>query len=144
MTRVTFKDERQWVVGSLVNVVGSGSFHNGTNAKVDVSIISIPFVRGLDDSGATVWNNWTGEFDYVPPAGKPRPSSVTLAPGESIQYSFVSNDVSSSNLAKIRYWYSDVENQLVNFQDMNITVACGNPRIAVGESLPNTFRSSYQ
>lgn len=141
LTDVTVTGERDWIVGTLIDFVGQGAVKNGTSASVDVSL-SLPYIQGLDATGRLTTNSFSGDFDYNPPPGQPRPSSVSLAPGDSLTYTFAAKDVSSKTVAATVAWYSDPKYTVYGYSDTPSTLQCPPPPISSppgGPSIMNTY-----
>ncbi|ABK02378.1 hypothetical protein Arth_0981 [Arthrobacter sp. FB24] len=103
---------------------------------------SIPSVSGLNLRGESVYTSGLGEIDYTPSAGEPWPSRVSLAPGESLYYSFTEKDMSSTALAEIRYWHTETDSVWVDYAEFDLHVRCGTVDVippSQGKSIPNTF-----
>jgi len=139
---VAFPKERELVTGLwYVDILGHGSISNKTTAAVDISLY-VPYVEGLDVNGRMTMNGFTGDFDYTPPPGVPRPSRLALQPGQTISYAFTEEGVSSTVLAETIAWYSDPKYTVSNFTDLTTQAKC--PKVTVvsppqGPSIPNTY-----
>lgn len=141
LTDVTVAGEKEWMVGTLVDLVGHGAVVNRTTAAVSVSL-SLPYVQGLDSNGRLTMNSFTGDFDYAPPLGQPRPGSVSLAPGESITYTFAAKEVTSKTMSATVAWYSDPKYTVYGYSDIPATSLCPAPAVASppgGASIMNTY-----
>lgn len=141
LTDVTVQNEREWIVGYLVDVVGHGSIHNGTTEAVDVSLY-LPYIQGLDAAGRLTMNSFTGDFNYNPPKGTPRPGTLSLLPGQELTYTFAAKDVTSDKMRETVAWYSDPKDAVRNYSDIQTQIDCPEDvRVAAqpgGPSIPNT------
>lgn len=139
---VAFPKEHELVTGIwYVDMLGHGSISNKTTAAVDISLY-IPYIEGLDVNGRVTINGFRGDFDYTPPPGVPRPSTLALQPGQTINYTFAEDGVSSTVLTKTIAWYSDPKYTVSNFTDLTIEAKC--PKVTVvspsqGPSIANTY-----
>lgn len=126
-----------------VSISGRGVIHNATDAQVSFFDGFIPEVQGLDARGTVGTLMTMGEFDYVPPAGQPRPPTLTLKPGESMGYTVHSPREYALTVAKVKSFYSAMDRYDIYFSSWSNHRDCGNPASANlpgGQSLPNTYR----
>ncbi|MEQ4519309.1 hypothetical protein ABLI39_08105 [Pseudarthrobacter sp. B907] len=139
---VAFPNEHELVTDIwYVDILGHGSISNKTTAAVDIPLY-VPYIEGLDVDGRTTMNGFRGEFDFSPPPGVPRPSTLALQPGQTISYTFTQKGVSSTILTKTIAWYSDPKYTVSNFTDLTTQTKC--PKVNVisppqGPSIANTY-----
>lgn len=141
LTDVTVTGQREWIVGHLVDLLGHGSIHNGTTAAVDISLY-LPYVQGLDAAGRLTMNSFTGDFDYNPPPGTPRPGTLSLPAGQTLTYTFTAKDVTSDKMRETVAWYADPEDPVWHYSDIQIQIDCPDVSITTspgGSSIPNTY-----
>jgi hypothetical protein len=142
ITDLAFPKEHELVTGIwYVDLLGHGSISNRTTAAVDISLY-VPYIEGLDVDGRMTMNGFRGDFDFTPPLGVPRPSTLALQPGQTISYKFIQEGVSSTVLAKTVAWYSDPKYTVSNFTDLTTQTRC--PKVNVvspphGPSIANTY-----
>ncbi|MBG0739043.1 hypothetical protein IV500_06465 [Paeniglutamicibacter antarcticus] len=139
LTDVTTQNKREWVVGYLFDLVGHGSIHNGTTAAVDVPLY-LPYIEGLDTAGHLTMNSFTGDFNYNPPTGTPRPGTLSLLPGQALTYTFAAKDVTSDKMRKTVAWYADPKEAVWNYSDIQNQIDCPEVPVAAqpgGPSIPN-------
>lgn len=139
LTQVGIADEREWIVGTIMNVVGQGEFHNGTSAPVRIS--STPNVQGLNKAGRPVAYPDLLDFDYSPSPGVPRPPSIELAPGMTLNYSFKFKDMSSTRMADVVAWYAELWQGNVQAVDVDAYIACGDPEVVANKTGPSIFNT---
>jgi hypothetical protein len=143
LTDIAVQNQRPWIDRYIVDLVGHGSVHNGTTAAVDVWLY-LPYIEGLDVSGNLTMNGFSGDFDYNPPKGTPRPGSISLAPGQTARYTFAQKDVTSDVMSETVAWYSDPTDPVSYYSDIDIQVACPDVVVSappLGPSIMNTKRS---
>lgn len=129
----------------FVTVSGRGVVHNGMDAAITFWDRDIPDVEGLNVRGEPRFIQRFGDYDYVPPAGQPRPSELTLGPGESMGYSFKSENQYVSSISEVEYWYSGMgrNEHTLYYADWRIQIACGSPATATTierQRLRNDYR----
>jgi hypothetical protein len=125
-----------------VAITGRGVLHNATDASVTFFDGDIPDVQGLSARGETHILLTQGTFDYVPPAGQPRPSTLTLKSGESMGYSLSSPREYESTVVGVHTFYSAMDRFEIYFSSWRNHRDCGNPvrqALPGGQSLPNSY-----
>lgn len=143
LTDVAVQNQRPWIDRYLVDLVGHGSVHNGTTAAVDLSL-HLPYIKGLDVSGNVTMNGFSGDFDYNPPKGTPRPASISLASGQTARYTFALKDVTSDEMSETVAWYSDPAEPVLYYSDLDIQIECSDVVVSApshGPSVMNTRRN---
>jgi hypothetical protein len=140
MTDVTVTGQREWIVGHLVDLLGHGSIHNGTTAAVDISLY-LPYIQGLDAAGRTSMNSFTGDFDYNPPPGTPRPGTLSLPAGQTLTYTFSAKEVSSDKMREIVAWYTDPQDPVWNYSDIQVQIACPDVTVTAPPGGPNILNT---
>lgn len=143
LTDVTVQNQRPWIDRYLVDLVGHGSVHNGTTAAVDLWLY-LPSIEGLDVSGNVTMNGFSGDFDYNPPQGTPRPASISLAPGQAARYTFERKDVTSDEMSETVAWHSDPTDPVSHYSDIDIQIECPDLLVSApphGPSIMNTRRN---
>lgn len=141
LTDVTVTGQREWIVGHLVDLLGHGSIHNGTTAAVDISLY-LPYVQGLNAAGRMSMNSFTGDFDYNPPPGTPRPGTLSLPAGQTLTYTFSAKEVSSEKMRETVAWYTDPQDPVWNYSDIQVQITCPNVTVTAhphGPSILNTY-----
>lgn len=141
LSYVTVTGEREWMVGTLLDLVGHGVISNGTTAPVNIPLY-LPYIPGLDATGRLTMNSFSGDFDYTPPPGQPRHATISLAPGQSITYTFVAKEVTSKTVSATVAWYSNPEFSVSGFSDIPSTMFCPGPAVSSppgGASIMNTY-----
>lgn len=142
LTDVTATAQREWIVGHLVDLLGHGSIHNGTTAAVNISLYS-PYIEGLDATGRVSMNSFTSAFDYNPPPGTPRPGTISLSAGQTLTYTLSAKEVTSEKMRETVAWYTDPQDPVWNYSDIEVDIACPDVTVAAhpgGPSIPNTYR----
>lgn len=141
LTEISVVPAPQYGAG-FVSISGRGVIHNTTNAQVTFFDGFIPEVQGLDGRGTASTLMTMGEFDYVPPAGQLRPSTLTLKPGESMGYTVHSPREYELTVAKMKSFYSAMDRYDIYYSSWSTHRDCGNPARAYlpgGQSLPSTY-----
>lgn len=130
-------------ISTYMDIVGKGALTNESSDSVQISIISIPQVNGLDSQGNSVISASVGAFDYLPPPGQPRPSSIILAPGESVTYSFINKDEMSGRVSRVTHWYTDLKYLDAYAAQPQVNYLCKVPIVpnSLGQSLRNPYHS---
>ena len=126
-----------------MDLVGHGSVHNGTTVAVELWLY-LPYIQGLDESGNVTMNGFSGDFDYNPPKGTPRPGSISLAPGQTAKYTFTLEGVTSNDMSETVGWYSDPKDPVSRYSDLDLQIACPDVVVSAppnGPSIMNTFTS---
>lgn len=141
LTDVTVTGQREWIVGHLVDLRGHGRIHNATTAAVDIWLY-LPYVQGLDAAGRLTMNSFSGDFDYNPPPGTPRPGTLSLSPGQALTYTFTAKDITSDNMRETVAWYADPNEPVGHYSAIQTQIDC--PDVIVtsppgGPSIPNTY-----
>lgn len=141
LTSISLTPAPQYGVG-YVAIDGRGVIHNATDAPVTFFDGDIPDVQGLNVRGETHILITRGDFDYLPPAGQPRPSTLTLAPGQSMGYSIKSDREYESSVLRVQQFYSAMDRYDIYFSSWSNHRDCGNPvrhDLPSGQSLPNSY-----
>lgn len=126
---------------TVVDIIGHGNIHNGTTAAVKVSLY-IPTVKGLDVNGKQTLIHFSGDFDYVPPPGTPRPYEIPVGPGENAAYSFSATGVAAADVRETIAWYADPASNVGDYADFDIYLSCPDVPVsppAGGPSILNTY-----
>lgn len=143
MTDVTVVNERYTTVANIsteADVLGHGLIRNRTTAPVYI-FDSAPSVKGLDVSGRLTFY-LTGEFDWTPPVGQPRPPQITLQPGQDLTYTVRNNEVLTKTLRETAAWYVNPKDSVDYYSDFRTYADC--PPLTVvalpgGTSIMNTY-----
>lgn len=145
LTDVAVRNKQHWMDDIYtMDLVGHGSVHNGTTVAVELWLY-LPYIQGLDESGNVTMNGFSGDFDYNPPKGTPRPGSISLAPGQTAKYTFTLEGVTSNDMSETVGWYSDPKDPVSRYSDLDLQIACPDVVVSAppnGPSIMNTFRSS--
>lgn len=128
-----------------LSITAHGSVNNNSSAAITFYDRDIPNLEGLDSRGSTVFFEEYGEYSYVPPAGEPRPSQLTLEPGQSMAYKVFRESEYQISVAETKFWHNDLDSHsfAVYFVGAAALVGCDDPRVvapASGQSIPNPYK----
>jgi hypothetical protein len=144
LTEISVSPAPEYGAG-YVSISGRGVILNATDAQVTFFDGFVPEVQGLDERGTASTFMTMGKFDFVPPAGQPRPSTLTLKPGESMGYTVQSPREYELTVARVKSFYSAMDRYDIYYANWTNHRDCGNParqELPGGQSLPNTYGST--
>lgn len=146
VTSVEFR-KPEYEDSSYIGVVAHGSIRNGTSSAIGFYDRDTPDLEGLDARGGTVFFEQFGDYAYLPQAGLPRPSTLTLESGQSMDYSIPIEYANVESLKETRSWYTAIDKYSfhVEFANPSVPSGCDNPLVFAninGQSIPNRFKAS--
>lgn len=104
LTSVSFSPY-QYDAHNMSVVTVKGSVTNNTTAVVTVWDDDVPNFTGLNARGETVIIELYGKWDWTPPPGTARPTSLSLNPGQQLTYT-VSSTEYNSTIHDVKYWFT--------------------------------------
>lgn len=128
---------------AYIGIIAHGSVRNDSSAAITFSDGDVPNLEGLDSRGSTTFFELYGEYSYVPPAGQPRPSDLTLEPGQSMTYKIIKEYALTDILAATKFWHNDLDSHSFPVYFLDAPTECDVPRVianAAGESIANLYK----